>query len=60
MNRTIKELSEIELKAIKSDMYEQIETATSNLRAINTELAARATEAAAKSEAPLPVEPKKK
>ena len=59
MNKTIKDFTEIELKAIKSDMYEQIETAQTNLRAINTELAARAEATKTEAEAPLP-EAKKK
>lgn len=44
MNKTIKELSEIELKAIKSDLYETLAKCQNDLQIINQELANRAKE----------------
>ena len=43
MNKTIKDFTETELKALKSDMYEQIQSAQSNLQVINAELQSRNT-----------------
>lgn len=41
MNKTIKELSDVELKAAAYDNLAQIETCQENLKAINIELQSR-------------------
>ena len=42
--KTIKEFTDIELKAMKSDIYEQNQVNASNLQVINTELDRRTRE----------------
>lgn len=41
MNKTIKEFSEVELKAIKSDLYETMSKCQNDLAIINQELESR-------------------
>ena len=50
MNKTIKELSETELKAVAYDNLAQIEQCQNNLKVINDELKNRSQEAITNSE----------
>lgn len=51
MNKTISEFTEVELKAIKSDLYETIAKCQNDLAVINSELENRVKEQQAKTDA---------